>query len=217
MTFVDIPNQQFTMGSPEYLAKELGTDGIRTLLSRVCEAYENLCDNGTVTDTMSEPEITEELYVELLDVWFDKGPRSLKPIHEKSHGKRKNGKKGKTPTIDFCFRVKWDPNSYFGAECKVLKENSTSYDLYIKKGVNRYISGKYGEKCSAGSMIGYIIIGNTAKIINEVKIKVDELSNISNIKKSDSINGFTDHYKSVHGRKVGNTPFHIHHLFFSFT
>ena len=217
MTFVDIPNQQFTMGSPEDLAKELGPDGITTLLSRICEAYENLYASGRVVCTMSEPEITEELVFELQDVWFDKGPRSLKPIHEKSHGKRKKGR-GKTPTIDFCFRHKWDPNSYFGAECKLLEENNSKrYNLYVDEGVNRYISGKYGEKCSAGSMIGYIIIGNTAEIINEVKIKVDELSNISNIKKSDSINGFTDHYKSVHGRKVGNTPFHIHHLFFSFT
>ena len=217
MTFVDIPNQQFTMGSPEDLAKELGPDGITTLLSRICEAYENLYASGRVVCTMSEPEITEELVFELQDVWFDKGPRSLKPIHEKSHGKRKKGR-GKTPTIDFCFRHKWDRNSYFGAECKLLEENNSElYKLYVDEGVNRYLSGKYGEKCSAGSMIGYIIIGNTAEIINEVKIKVDELSNISNIKKSDSINGFTDHYKSVHGRKVGNTPFHIHHLFFSFT
>jgi len=217
MTFVDIPNQQFTMGSPEDLAKELGPDGITTLLSRICEAYENLYASGKVVCTMSEPEITEELFFELLDVWFDKGPRSLKPIPEKSHGKRKNGKKGKTPTIDFCFRT-WDPNSYFGAECKLLKENNSElYKLYVDEGVNRYLSGKYGEKCSVGSMIGYIIIGNTAESINKVKIRVDKLPNISNMKKSDSINGFTNHYKSVHGRKVGNTPFHIHHLFFSFT
>ena len=83
--------------------------------------------------------------------------------------------------------------------------------------MNRYLSGKYGENCSAGSMIGYIIIGNTAEIINEVKIRVDKLPNISNMEKSDTINGFTGHYKSVHEREVGNTPFHIHHLFFSFT
>ncbi len=217
MKLADLSNLRFISGYPRDLAKELGPDGIMTLLSRICEAYENLYASGRVVCTMSEPEITEELVFELLDVWFDKGPRSLKPIHEKSHGKRKNGKKGKTPTIDFCFRT-WDSNSYFGAECKLLEENNSKrYNLYVDEGVNRYLSGKYGEKCSAGSMIGYIIIGNTAGIINNVKIRVDKLSNISNMKKSDSINGFTEHYKSVHERGVGNTPFHVHHLFFSFT
>ena len=187
-----------------------------TLLRIICEAYKELRASGRVTPIMSEPEITEELYVELLDVWKEAGI-SPKPIHEKSHGTSKKGR-GKTPTIDFCFRHKWDPNYYFGAECKRLEENNSKlYNLYVDEGVNRYLSGKYGEKCSVGSMIGYIIIGNTAEIINKVKIRVDKLPNITNIKKSDSINGFTDHYKSVHGRKVGNSPFRIHHLFFSFT
>jgi len=217
MRLVGLSNIQFISGYPGDLAKELGPDGIMTLLRIICEAYSELRASGRVKPSiMSEPEITEELYVELLDAW-KKADISLMPVHEKSHGKRKKGR-GKTPTIDFCFRHKWDRNSYFGAECKLLEENNSElYKLYVDEGVNRYLSGKYGEKCSVGSMIGYIIIGNTAKIINEVKIKVDELSNISNMKKSDSINGFTDHYRSVHGRKVGNTPFRIHHLFFSFT
>ena len=215
MRLADRTDQQFISGRPKDLAEELGSDGIMTILRIICEAYKELRASGRVTAIMSEPEITEELFVKLELVWR-KTDISLIPIHEKSHGKRKEGR-GKTPTIDFCFRHELDRNSYFGAECKVLKENSTSYDRYIKKGVNRYLSGKYGEKCSAGSMIGYIIIGNTAEIINKVKIRVDKLPNISNMKKSDSINGFTDHYKSVHGRKVGNSPFRIHHLFFSFT
>jgi hypothetical protein len=211
----DRTDQQFISGRPKDLAEELGSDGIMTILRIICEAYKELRASGRVTAIMSEPEITEELFVKLELVWR-KTDISLIPIHEKSHGKRKEGR-GKTPTIDFCFRHELDRNSYFGAECKVLKENSTSYDLYIKNGVNRYLSGQYGEKGSAGSMIGYIIIGDTAEIINKVKIKVDKLSNISNMKKSDSINGFTEHYKSVHERSVGDTPFHIHHLFFPFT
>ena len=217
MKLADLSNTPFTSGYPKDLAKELGPDGIMTLLSRICEAYENLYASGRVVCTMSEPEITEELVFELLDVWFDKGPRSLKPIPEKSHGMRKDGKKGKTPTIDFCFRT-WDSNSYFGVECKLLKENNSElYKLYVDEGVNRYLSGRYSEKCSAGSMVGYIIIGNTAEIINKVKIRVDKLPNISTMKKSEPINCFNEHYKSVHERDAGNTPFHIHHLFFSFT
>jgi hypothetical protein len=217
MKLADLSNIQFISGYPRDLAKELGPDGIMAILRIICEAYKELRASGRATSIMSEPEITEELYVELLDVWKE-ADIPLKHIHEKSHGKRKKGR-GKTPTIDFCFRHKWDPTSYFGAECKLLEENNSElYKLYVDEGVNRYLSGKYGEKCSAGSMIGYIIIGSTAEIINNVKIRVDKLPNIfSNMTKSDFINGFTDHYKSVHERGVGNTPFHIHHLFFSFT
>lgn len=216
MKLADLSKIQFISDSPIDLAKELGPDGIMVILRIICEAYKELHASRRVTSIMSEPEITEELYVKLELAWR-KTDIPLIPIHEKSHGKRKKGR-GKTPTIDFCFRHEWDPNSYFGAECKLLEENNSKhYNLYIDEGVKRYLSGKYGEKCSAGSMIGYITIGNIVEIINEVKIRVDKKSNISNMEKSDTINGFTGHYKSVHEREVGKTPFHIHHLFFSFT
>ena len=120
---------------------------------------------------MSEPEITEELIVELSDVWANKGPRSLRIIHEKSHGKRKDGKKGKTPTIDFCFRTVWDPESYFGVECKLLKEENNTYKQYVYEGMTKYIDGRYGKKCPAGSMVGYILCGGRVNIINGVKIR----------------------------------------------
>lgn len=216
MTLADLPGQQFASGSPKDLAEELGKDGKMNILRIICKAYNNLRVVGKVKSTMSEPEITEELFIELQAEW--KGVDiSLIPIHEKSHGRRKIGR-GKTPTIDFCFRDRWDRHSYFGAECKLLeKDNNRFYKLYIAEGMNRYISGQYAEKCSTGLMIGYIMIGNTVEIINEIKNKIDELTNVSNMNKSDSINGFTDHYKSVHKREVGFSPFHLHHIFFSFT
>lgn len=216
MKLVGLSIQPFTSGSPQDLAKELGFDGKMAILRVICRAYKNLYKIGKITSTSSETEITEELYIELQIEW--KGANiPLIPIHEKSHGKKNEGR-GKTPTIDFCFRGRWNPNSYFGAECKLLNINDNKlYKKYIENGMYRYISGKYSEKCSTGMMIGYIVIGNTNEIIPELNNRINKLPNISNINKSYDIDDFIDHYESIHEREFGISPFNMHHLFFCFT
>lgn len=215
MTLPDLTSNLFSTGSPKDLAEELGSDGKMAILKIICKAYTNLCVPGRLISNRSEIEITEELFIELQVEW-KRADISLIPVHEKPHGKRKKGK-GNTPTIDFCFRHRLDSFSYFGAECKLLAENdNTLYNLYITKGMNRYISGKYGEKCFSGLMLGYIILGDATEVVNELKNKVDKLPNISNMTLADPINGFDKHYNSTHKRDVGLSPFHIHHLFFSF-
>jgi len=164
----DRTDQQFISGRPKDLAEELGADGIRTILIIICEAYKILLILGKVESAMNETRITEELFIELQAVMRTGEYRnlSLYPIHEKSHDRNGKGR-GKTPTIDFCFRDRWVRDRYFGAECKLLKENyKTLYDDYVAGGVCRYLTGKYSENCSIGSMIGYITSGNTGEIIN---------------------------------------------------
>ena len=219
MRLVDHTDQRFIAGRPDDLAEELGSDGIRTILIIICEAYKNLRRFGKVSSAMNETRITEELCIELQVVMRTEEYRYFPfyPHPEKSHDRKGKGK-GSTPRIDFCFRDRWVRDRYFGAECKLLKENyKTLYDDYVAGGVCRYLTWKYSENCSIGLMIGYITSGNTGEIISEVKNRVDKTYNVSKMEKSDTINGFTGHYTSVHEREVGNTPFHIHHLFFSFT
>ncbi len=218
MKLTNFSNTRDTMGSAGDLARDLGDDGIRNLLSMICEAYVELCNRPNkhkITPTMDEIDITEELYVELQIVWRHRGNTDIVPIHEKpDHSNRK--KRGKPPSIDFCFRDRLNGESYFGCECKLLKEDNTGYKQYVSQGVNRYLEGKYNKKCSCGSMIGYITVGDIGKIINEVKIKVDEVSDISKMDESHPINGFTEHYESKHTRHINASLFTVHHLFFSF-
>jgi hypothetical protein len=214
----DRTDQQFISGRPKDLAEELGSDGIRTILIIICEAYKNLRRFGKVSSAMNETRITEELCIELQVVMRTEEYRYFPfyPHPEKSHDRKGKGK-GSTPTIDFCFRDRWVRDRYFGAECKLLKENyRTLYDDYVAGGVCRYLTGKYSENCSIGSMIGYITSGNTGEIISEVKNRVDKTRNVSKMEKSDPINSFNEHYKSAHKREVDFSIFHIHHLFFSF-
>ena len=218
MGISDLSDQHFVSGCPKDFAKELGYEGIMNLLRIICEAYKNLLAREKINSTAEETAITEELYVEIYKICKSSNV-SLIPIHEKSHERKEEGR-GRTPAIDFCFRDDWERDSYFGAECKRLEENNPRLcDLYIKNGICRYLSGKYGEKCSAGSMIGYILMGNTKNVIDEVKIKVNNLPNIfSKMQKAEDVNNwFTEHYTSIHDRETVISPFQIHHLFFSFT
>ncbi len=208
-------NGDFVMGKPKYLSQELGEEGVLVLLKIICKAYYRIKEKNIITATMSEPEITEELYFELLEVWKNAGISSFRPIHEKSHGRRKKGR-GKTPTIDFCFRIEWDPHIYFGSECKLLKENDIAlYNRYIQKGMKRYLKCRYGKKFPDGSMVGYIVEGDIATVIQEIKIRVNEIS-IGDMRKIKKIKSFNGYYKSEHRRACGHSPFSIHHLFLSF-
>ena len=218
MNFTEYSNTQERTDSAEDLAKDIGDDGIRKMISMICEAYIELCNRPNkykIKSVMDEFDITEALYTELLIVWKVKGNISFVPIHEKPD--RYDGKRrGKPPSIDFCLRDRYNDKFYFGAECKLLREDNASYKQYVSEGVNRYLTGKYGKKCSTGSMIGYITMGDVVNIINGVKIKVDEVSDVSKMDESHPINGFANHYESKHSRVIGCTPFLIHHLFFSF-
>lgn len=215
MRLIDHSNQQIISGSTVDLVKDLKLPGVMHLLGIFCEAYRDLRASGKVTPDKIEPEINGEFFHYLQMVWFDKGPKSLTPDREKSHGKRIYGR-GKTPTIDLCFRG-WDSEIYFGAECKILEDKNHRYEYYIDGGVCRYISCDYGPNFPVGAMIGYIITGDTLKIINEVKNRVDKLPNSSKMNISNPINGFKEHYESIHKRLIGVSPFDIHHLFFCFT
>lgn len=186
-----------------------------SLLGMFFEAFEKLRDSGKINPNKIETEITEELYYYLQMVWFDKGTKSLVPFHEKSHGKKVHGR-GKTPSIDLCFRG-WESEIYFGAECKILEDKNHRYKYYIDEGINRYISGDYSYKYTTGAMIGYIVTGDRLKIITELKNRVDKLSNSSKMDISIPIDEFKEHYESIHERKSGVSHFNIHHLFFCFT
>jgi len=191
--------------------------GIKNILEIFIKAYRELYASGRIKSTMTEPEISEELFVELQFEWR-RANISLVIIPEKSHRKNKKSR-GKTPTIDFCFRGRWDSLSYFGFECKLLKEGDNKLNsLYITEGVNRYISGKYSKNYPIGAMIGYETYGTPTKIIHDIKQKVNKVADIAKMKKSNLISNFSDHYFSLHSRNItGHSSFQLYHLFFDFT
>jgi hypothetical protein len=197
------------------LAEEIGMDGIRTILNLMCTAYFDLYKSGKAKLGMSEYEITEEWCFFITIRWRKVPELSVfPPIHEKSD-KTQAKKMGRPPTIDFCFRG-WEKTLYFGAECKILKEgNSKSITGYIEDGMERYISGKYAQKCSTGAMIGYIFSDTIDEIVKEINEKLNELYKGSTIRIAEPLGTFKEHHESDHERTSGVSPFLIHHLFFA--
>lgn len=205
------------IGNPDDLARQLGEKGINKLLEIVCAAYAILYKNRIIKPKMSEDEITEELFKEIVIAWSKPNiPKTVIPINQKID--KNNAKNiGRPPTIDFCFRDRWTKEAFFGFECKLLAEsNNRLCDEYIKNGLYRFIEGKYCARGSAGSMIGYINSGNVATIVSEVRTRVNKERIMQVMALASSILTFKEHYVSIHSRDKGLSPFCIHHLFFCF-
>ena len=135
MKLSDLSTQESMSGSPHFLGEELRLDGISHFLEILCDAYGNLRTQTKITLSMGELSINEEFYRHVQMLWIERGPKTITPIPEKSHGKRTIGR-GKTPTIDICFRD-WDPDLYFGVECKILEDKKSRYNYYVNDGVCR--------------------------------------------------------------------------------
>ncbi|MHA1410639.1 MAG: hypothetical protein ACTSQY_10105 [Candidatus Odinarchaeia archaeon] len=204
------------INKPYDIAQKLGEKGINKILKMVCRAYNMLLKNKRINVKMSEDEITEELYTEIIIVWSQSGIQNLLPINQKID-KTLAKNRGKPPTIDFCFRDRWIKKAFFGFECKILAEgNSRLTKEYVDNGLKRYLQGKYCSTTSIGSLIGYVIIGDIKKTIQDVKKRVDKESIIKKMTLASSILDFKNHFTSEHSRVRGLSNFKVHHLFMYF-
>jgi hypothetical protein len=199
------------------LAEQIGEQGITNLLRIVCDAYQRLYQKHNIRQEMSEDEITEELLIEVHFVWSKSNiTETIRPLPQKGD-KTAAKPKGRHPTIDFCFRDVWVSEAFFGFEFKLLAEGDTRlYNEYIKNGLYRYIQGKYSARGSAGSLVGYVKLGNLARIIQDVKARVDNESIWKVMDLAPPIGEFKEHYVSVHSREMSLPLFCVHHLFFFF-
>ena len=73
--------------------------------------------------------------------------------------------------------------------------------------------GRYGSQSSESSIIGYVLSGKIADIVDELKIEIAKRVPIANLARSIS---FNPQYKSTHMRTYDNEEIILHHLFFDF-
>lgn len=198
------------------LLDELGPSGIKSLLELMCDAYFDLRGEKKDFSTMGENEITEEWVIHVMQRWRRSlVPLSIIPIHEKQD-RSSAGRRGRPPTIDFCFRARWDKESYFGAECKLIEaDNKGLCDEYVEQGMKRYISGKYGPRHPEGAMIGYVRRTNCNAVVDEICARVSAFESDVDLEKSQELHPFDEYYLSTHQKPRSTTIFRIHHLLFS--
>ena len=214
-----LKDQIASVGNIQDLARVIGPKIDHDIFKIVVESYRMLYSRNVVNENWEENQITLHLCKCISERWNESYLRKILyfihqyPVYPKPHNI------GGAPTIDFVFDKGFEKICYFAFECKLLKENENRrYLLYVTEGVQRFTEGKYSSETFAGSMIGYISSGETSKVILRVKEKVDLESNIiSEMKVSFPINNFIEHYKSIHIWKSGISPFHLHHIFFTFT
>ncbi len=174
MSIKNIVNQSLV---PKDLAESLGPSGIKLILEIAWEAYHELRDvQGYKADsTVHENSITENWAVFFTRKWFQHDravSMSITPLHQfeddtLSESKNKGGMK---PTIDFGLRESFPNNRYFGIECKRLAENDNKkLRYYMKEGIERYVTGKYGATCSEDAIMAYVVGGNIQNVISEVR------------------------------------------------
>jgi hypothetical protein len=204
---------------PIDLAKRLGANGITEILSIMWLAYTDLRDSGIISKADREDKITEEWYIRLSWRWNSENRASriclrLTPIlqHEDDTMALK---KGKPPTIDFCFRAWEASEGYFGAECKNLYDHDDKHiQRYVATGVNHYISGRYGSCSTTSAMIGYVLSGKLDEIADELKTEICTTSPRVNLLKD--MMSKDAQYKTQHIRTLDNMIITLYHLFFNF-
>ena len=203
---------------PRDLAKRLGVGGIRVLLVILCDAYRNLYTRGYVRADTPEDDITEEWYIHIQKRWRTGTAFGLIPVPQKQD-REKAHRRGRPPTIDFCFRDAFSPQSYFGAECKLLDEGSTRHlKAYLddQQGIGRFLSGKYAAHTGTGTMVGYVRHGSPNNVAKDLAMAIQRLPGKPKLRKSPPLPRFDQIYESRHNRKTGITPFLCFHLLFSF-
>ena len=203
---------------PRDLAKQLGYQGVRKLLTLLTDAYRDLYAKRCVCADSSEDSITEEWFVHIVKRWRPENTFGLIPIPQKEDTGRAKPR-GRPPTIDFCFRDEFFPQSYFGVECKLLdQECATHLNNYLdnKEGIGRFLSGKYSAHTGTGSMVGYVRRGDCNVVAKAVAFGVKQLVSNTGFKKSHPLPDFEQLYESEHDRQIGVSPFLCYHLFFAF-
>lgn len=209
---------RYCQSVPLDVAKDLGFAGILKLLQLMSDAYLDLKCRQCVTASSHEDSITEEWFIHIQERWSSDPSISYCPIPQKQDYTKAKAR-GKPPTIDFCFRNRFDARSYFGAECKLLDEGNNTHlaeYLHDKKGIGRFLNGKYAANASVGAMVGYVRVGDCEVVAQSLSEGISELPEKPVLKKSISLREFDSLYESSHKRSFLMIEFRCFHFLFGF-
>lgn len=203
---------------PKDIVKELGSAGVACILQLMADAYQDLKTRQYVQPDTSEDTITEEWFVHIQLRWRQKPTISCIPVHQKQDP-TKSKARGKSPTVDFCFRDCFDYRSYFGAECKLLDAgNATHLNAYLDdtRGIGRFVDGRYAAYAGAGAMVGYVRSGRCDDVVASLRGAIHALSGRPKLKKSRPLSGCDHLYESEHLRSCEVPEFLCYHLLLGF-
>lgn len=194
------------------------------MLNAIINAYNLLLNDGIVKRDWDEDRITQALFFNLQENWFDlttkKEREKFRPIPQFGIYP-KLGKRGSSRRIDFAFSGGYkDEENYVGFECKkIASKNRRLMVGYVKEGMMRHISGAYSRKGKLGGMIGYMHERTINPIISGINLTIVSTNGLSSSDRISntgmSLAGFKHIYSSSHVRG-SLPPISLYHLFMSF-
>ena len=103
-----------------------------------------------------------------------------------------------------------DPHAII--ECKRVAEGDAVLAReYVIEGIDRFRTGKYAENHGRGFMIGYVLAGSPAKVVNGINAYLVRRSRNPEVLSPSSEAGLKGGWVSEHPRAAGRSPIALHH------
>lgn len=125
--------------------------------------------------------------------------------------------------IDIMVSYTWDESTYLTMECKRISSADNRLALkYVRNGINRFASGKYGAQHSYGIVVGYVICGDTTGCIERVRSTLAKepfaetgFDSGYGWKSEDQMVDGLNLFKTRHLQKLHNNAIELFHAFVS--
>ncbi|QDU42849.1 hypothetical protein Mal52_13180 [Symmachiella dynata] len=123
--------------------------------------------------------------------------------------------------IDIKVIYTWNDETYLTMECKRIASTENSLALkFVRDGVNRFASGKYGPGHAFGIMTGYVICGNPDCCAERVRTTLDKepksetgYDRHHGWQPDDDIVNGTRHYRTRHHQEIAKNTIELIHVF----
>lgn len=213
-------SQDSVLGSLVSLAQEVSPEIERACLQLVVDGFERWKNGGFQRFGDHEDHYTVRIVACMKEIRRERNmalvPRfqHVEPSDDMLQGLEDPSR---APRIDMV--VAWDrftDDAYLSIECKRL----TPGDLcrrYVVEGIARFVRGYYGAKSNTGAMVGYVVSGTAAAVLDRVNAQVRRASSMGPreiLTASDPIEWLSTVYTSNHPRPSTARTIRLTHLFF---
>lgn len=208
---------------------------VQIVLEITIEAYQCMRQDGAACQDWEEDTFTLRLTEDYIQPLAHQHPLNLKvmPRTRVHTPEMKTGAVSprQAPEIDIRLFSSWEKDYhrvYFAWECKRICDKHVDNKCtrliaeYITEGIFRFLDGKYAPEVDDAGMLGYVLIGDVANIVDDINQSMvhprrsRQLSSSDHLVPAPPIGIFTDAYQSRHKRVTNQRIICLHHLFLTF-
>lgn len=141
---------------------------MRTALQILHQAWPTVASDSRVTRSTNEDDITNILRRRMSDVKQTMTPPPAMRFERESQSDAAEDETD-IGLIDIMVCYTWNEETYFVIECKRIWSTDNTLALeYVRKGTNRFASGKYSAGHAFGAMVGYVLCGDVDRCVERI-------------------------------------------------